>query len=175
MGPGDPIEGPNGGRGPAAGEAAGEEEPARPHPIWAVMSSLVLLDFLLGVGAILAVPFGRGTIWIPHKGQALYVSHAVLGALLGLGALYLILRYGAAEERMVRLAARTGIAGVVLGAAGGLLTVSHPLRLVGMGIMLLGSLLAGIGYLMPVLEAHDRKERAELAARYQDGGGPAGF
>ena len=60
---------------------------------------------------------------------------------------------------------RLGIAGIAVGVVGGLLAVVHPLRLAGMGLMLVGGLAAAIGYFMPSLEAHDRKERAALQER----------
>lgn len=149
----------------AAGEA--EEEP-KVEPIWAVMAGIVCVEFALGIAALLAVPYGRATAWVPAKGRAVYLPHAVLGALLGAGALYLLARYGSSPQRIRRLAAKAGIAGIVLGAAGGFLAVDHSLRLAGMALMLLGGLVAAIGYAMPSLEAHDRRERAALAARFEE-------
>lgn len=159
----------------AGGERPGEEAPAEPvSPLWVGMAALVGLDFVLGVGAIVAVPFGRASVWLPVKGRGVYLAHAVVGAVLGAGALFLLARYGSATHRITRLAAKTGVAGILVGVAGGLVAVDHPLRLVGMALMLLGSLAAGIGYLMPSLEAHDRKERAELEAGYPTDGRPLG-
>lgn len=156
------------GQGPPPGESE-EAAPAKVDRIWVVMAVLVCVDFLLGIGAIVAVPFGRATEWLPVKGRGLYVVHAIVGALLGIGAVFLLARFGTSAQRITRLAARWGIAGIVLGVAGGLLAVSHPLRLVGMGLMLVGGLVAVVGYCMPSLEAHDRKERAALQARLDQG------
>ena len=50
--------------------------------------------------------------------------------------------------------------------AGGLLAVAHPLRLAGFGLMLLGSVTAAFGYLLPALDR--MTDRAEAPA----GGGP---
>lgn len=136
--------------------------------IWIVMAVLVCVDFLLGIGAIVTVPFGRATEWLPVKGRALYLLHGAVGALLGIGAVYLLARFGSSTQRIARLAARWGIAGIAVGVVGGLLAVSHPLRLVGMGLMLIGGLVAAIGYCMPSLEASDRKERAALQARFEE-------
>ena len=149
---------------------AAEGEPV--GALWTVMAALVGLDFLLGVAAIVSVPFGRASVWLPVKGRAVYAAHGVVGAALGVGALVLLARFGSSAHRISRLGAKTGVAGIVVGLAGGLLAVDHPVRLVGMALMLLGSLVAGIGYLMPGLEAHDRKERAELEARYPEDGPP---
>ncbi len=147
------------------GPAVEGELPAGARRIWVAMGVLVSLDFLLGIGAIAEVPFGRATEWLPAKGRGLYVPHAIVGAALGLGAVYLLARYGRSTHRIARLAARWGIAGIAVGVVGGLLAVVHPLRLAGMGLMLVGGLAAAIGYFMPSLEAHDRKERAALQER----------
>lgn len=145
---------------------AGEDElPAGARRIWVAMGVLVCLDFLLGIGAIAEVPYSRVTGWLPAKGRGLYVPHAVIGAALALGAVYLVTRYRRSTHRIARLAAKWGIAGIGVGVVGGLLAVVHPLRLAGMGLMLVGGLAAAIGYFMPSLEAHDRKERAALQER----------
>lgn len=150
-----------------------DDAPERVDPVFTAMAWLVGLDFLLGIGSIIAVPYGRPSAWLPVKGRALYVPHAVLGALLAVGALYLIARYRSATERIPRLAAKTGIAGIIVGVIGGFLAVDHPLRLIGMALMLIGGLVASIGYATPSLSAHDKKERARLAAEYaEDQGGP---
>lgn len=158
--------------GTGGGQVDGVSEGGPVSPLWVVMATLVGLDFVLGVAAIVAVPFGRASVWLPVKGRGVYAAHAVVGALLGAGALVLLSRYGSSAHRISRLAAKTGIAGILVGLAGGFLAVDHPLRLAGMALMLLGSLVAGIGYLMPSLEAHDRRERAELDARYGEDGEP---
>lgn len=166
--------------GAAGQEPAVEEEttqaPEKVGRAWVAMAWLVCLDFLFGIGAIVMVPFGRPSGWLPVKGRAVYLPHAVAGALLVVGAVYLLARYGRSPHRISRLAARWGIAGIALGAIGGLLVVSHPLRLVGMGLMLVGGLISAIGYCMPSLEAHDRKERAAMQARFEAEGleGPLG-
>lgn len=153
--------------------AAGDEAPAPVDRVFVVMAALVAVDFVLGIGAIVSVPFGRASGWLPVKGRAMYVPHAVIGVLLVLGAVYLLARYGSSAARIPRLAAKTGIAGIVIGVAGGLVAVDHPIRIIGMALMLLGGLVAGIGYAMPSLAAHDEKERARLAAEYpEEANGP---
>jgi hypothetical protein len=42
---------------------------------------------------------------------------------------------------------------VVLGAVGGALCVSHPLRLLGMALMFVGVAVAFFGYLIPMIDA----------------------
>lgn len=129
------------------------------------MAALVGVDFVLGVAALVFVPFGRGSGLVPVKGRSVYLAHSAVGIALGVGALWLVLRHGTSGQRITRLAARLGLAGVIVGALGGLLAVEHGLRLGGMGLMLVGALMAGLGYLMPSLEAHDEKERAQLQGR----------
>jgi hypothetical protein len=154
-----------GGNRPGASSFAPSQRVDR---VFVAMAWLVGIDFLLGIGAIVSVPFGRASGWLPAKGKAMYVPHAVVGALLVVGALYLLGRYGASAKRICRLGARTGIAGIALGIVGGLLSVDHPLRLAGMGLMLVGGIVGSIGYAMPSLAAHDEKERARLAAKFSD-------
>lgn len=148
-------------------EVDAAEAPEKVDRVWVAMAWLVGLDFLLGLGAIITVPFGRPSGWLPVKGREVYLPHAVVGAVLVAGAVYLVARHGGSAHRITRLAARWGIAGIVVGAVGGLLVTSHPLRLLGMGLMLVGGLVAVIGYCMPSLEAHDRKERAAMRARFE--------
>jgi hypothetical protein len=162
------------GAGRGEGEGEGGPAPRRVSRIWLAMSGLLGINDVLGVVAILSLTYGRPTGWFPMKGRGVYLAHGVAGILLGLGAVYLFARYWAAGERTARLAARLGIIGVAIGGAGGFLTVSHPLRLAGMGLMLLGSIVAGVGYLLPAIEEHDRKERAAMQGRYFDGPPPVG-
>lgn len=154
-------------------EGAPDGAPEHVDKVFVAMAWLVGLDFLLGIGAIVSVPYGRPSGWLPVKGRAIYLPHAVLGAILALGALYLFARYRASAERIPRLAAKLGIVGIVIGVAGGFVALDHSLRLVGMALMLIGGLVAAVGYASPSLSAHDKKERARLAAQYsEDGAGP---
>ncbi len=115
------------------------------------LAILVGLEFALGVTTLVLVPFSRPSGFTPPTHVALYQLHAALGIPLAVGAVLLVARVRAAE-RIARLSGIVGALGVALAGAGGLLTASHPLRLAGMGIMLLGSAVAGFGYLFPTLE-----------------------
>jgi hypothetical protein len=109
------------------------------------------LEFALGVVTLLLVPVDRPDEWLPPQGRAVYVVHAGLGGLLGIGTLviFVVASHGG---RIVRLGAKIGLVGLSLGAGGGILTAFHPWRLTGMGLMLAGTFVAFFGYLIPLLE-----------------------
>jgi peptidoglycan/LPS O-acetylase OafA/YrhL len=121
------------------------------------MVSGIGLEFALGVATLVLVPTDRPDRWIPAQGQAVYVAHAVIGGVLGLGALLVLLR-AAREGSSVLLGAAVGSAGLLLGAAGGLLTVSHPWRFAGIALMLAGTLVALFGYLVGLAGQIAREE-----------------
>jgi hypothetical protein len=116
-----------------------------------VMSVAIWIEFGLGVADLFAVPFSRPSGWLPTRGKALYLAHAIVGLPLGLCAVSLVITARSAE-RTPRLAAWIGLVGVALAGAGGLMTASHGLRLLGMALMFLGPPVAGFGYLIPALD-----------------------
>ena len=109
------------------------------------------IEFALGVACLVLVPIGRPDQWLPSQSKGAYIAHAVLGGLLGIGALAIVLR-SRHGPRFVRLGARAGMVGLALGGAGGALTVSHTWRLTGNGLMFAGALLAFFAYLIPLAE-----------------------
>jgi len=111
------------------------------------MASLVGAELALGIGTLVIVPYGRPDIWVPARGRLLYLTHAILGGLLGLGAVLLLL-VAPRAVRMARLGAIVGCAGVLLAAAGGFASVDRSTRLLGVGLMLVGVVVGGFGYLM---------------------------
>ena len=111
-------------------------------------------EFLSGVAALIAVPVDRSNGWLPVQGQVAYLVHAVLGGMLTLAALFLL--HLAPRERIGHAGVRIGLAGLVLGACGGMLTAYHPTRWVGLLLMLTGTLVALVGYLMPLADPADR-------------------
>ncbi len=108
------------------------------------------VELLLGLAALVLVPLGRPTEWLPARGEMVYVAHAVVGAALGAGGLLLLVRIPR-SLRVARIGAWIGAIGLVVGVVGGLLATYHPARLAGMGLMLVGAMVAGLGYLMPVV------------------------
>jgi hypothetical protein len=119
--------------------------------VWFVMMVGVGIEFALGVACLLLVPIGRPDQWLPPQSKGMYAAHAVLGGLLGIGALAILLRVLDAP-RLVRLGARLGLVGLMLGACGGALTVVHAWRLSGMGLMFAGALLAFFAYVIPLAD-----------------------
>jgi hypothetical protein len=61
---------------------------------------------------------------------------------------------------MARIGAVMGAVGVGIGLGGGVLAEFSATRLLGMGLMLVGVVVAGIGYLVPALEAFGQAEAA---------------
>ncbi len=152
------------GDGAPVGEAAlpepADEEPAPARSAARLATSLLVLvgiEFVLGVSALFAVPAGRPSGWLPHRGTDLYLAHAIVGLPLAVGALALV-PLAASATRSLRITAWIGLAGVAAAGAGGMLTASHPLRILGMALMFLGPLVAGFAYLIPVLDRLPREE-----------------
>jgi hypothetical protein len=120
------------------------------HRLATTLSVLVGVEFLLGMAALFSVPFGRPSGWLPTKAAPLYLAHAIVGAPLAVGAvMVLVLVRG--STRTLLLAGWSGFGGVAIAGLGGVLAVSHPLRLLGMALMFVGPMIAFFAYLLPVL------------------------
>jgi len=115
------------------------------------LAALAVLELLTGMATLVAVSPERPTGWLPPKWAALYLAHGAVGFPLAVGAVLLVVRVQKAT-RLSRLSGWIGAVGVAVAAVGGLLTVSHPARLAGMALMLLGAVTAGFGYLFPTFE-----------------------
>jgi hypothetical protein len=140
---------------PSLGESAADVAVTRlPRALWVVMMTSVTLEFVAGLVGMLYVPFNRPDGWLSHQGEAIYLVHAVLGGLLGVAALGIVVHlFGQTTiHRVDRIAAVSGLCGVAVGAVGGVLCVSHPLRLLGMALMFLGVAVAFFGYLIPMID-----------------------
>ncbi len=122
--------------------------------IWALMLIGIVVEFLTGVAALLVVPVDRSSGLLPVQGQVVYLVHAGLGGCLTLAALLLL--HLSPRERIGRAGVRIGLAGLVLGACGGMLTAYHPTRWAGLLLMLMGTMVALLGYLMPLADPGDR-------------------
>ena len=116
------------------------------------MGVLVTVDLVLGVAALISVPYHRHTAIVPAHGKVVYLAHAVLGALLGAAAVAIVPK-ARRMERPLRLGAVTGLVGIGVAALGGMLATIQSLRLVGMGLMLVGAVTAEAGYLMPLIDS----------------------
>ena len=130
-----------------------------------VLAVAVALELVLGILALVLVPYSRPSGWRPAKGTALYFAHGAIGVLLAFAAIALLVRTWR-SSRISRLTGWIGAIGVAIAGAGGLLTASHPLRIAGVALMLIGSVVAGFGYLFPTLEKlGDREDRPTPAAQ----------
>jgi hypothetical protein len=119
--------------------------------VWFGMIIGIGIEVGLGVACLVLVPFRRPDQWLPAQSKGVYLAHALLGGLLGICALA-ILTAALDGSRFVRLGARIGLVGLILGAGGGMLSISGGWRLTGMGLMLAGALLAFFGYVIPLAE-----------------------
>ena len=131
--------------------------------IWSTMALVVVLELALGVGVIVSVPFRRPAAVIPARGTWIYAMHGAVGIALGVGAVAVYL-LSALAGRMGRIGAVMGVVGVGIGLVGGLLATFQATRLAGMGVMLVGVVVAAVGYLAPSLEAMGKAEAARAQA-----------
>jgi hypothetical protein len=161
------------GAAPPAGEAptplTGSPEPPRrdrglsprlARRAGIAMGGLVGVELALGIGTLVVVPYDRPDVWVPGRGQLLYLTHAILGSVLGLGAVVLLL-VAPRAQRLARLGAIVGFAGVLLAAAGGVASVDRTTRLFGVGLMLVGAVVGGFGYLMLTVPVAGHDEPGE--------------
>ena len=135
-----------------AGAAAAGGRSARRSATWLCL--LVGVELALGIATLVVVPTGRPTGLVPAEGRIVYLAHAAAGVPLAIGAAALWLGHRRGP-RMMRLCVWIGGVGVAVAALGGILAVAHPLRLVGAALMLVGTLAAGFGYLLPTFDAMD--------------------
>ena len=115
------------------------------------LAVLVGIEFAIGIAVLVSVSTDRPTAWVPARGQAVYLVHALLGFPIAIGAVVHLVR-SRDSTRIARLSGWIGSTGVAVAGAGGLLAVAHPMRLVGLAGMLLGSVVAAFGYLLPALD-----------------------
>jgi hypothetical protein len=124
-----------------------------------ILAILVACEFVLGSMTLVVVPVGRPSGWVPARGRAIYLTHAVLGVLLVAGAVTLVVRVSRAT-RMSRIMSWMGFSGLALAGLGGLLTAAQSLtRFLGLALMLVGGLLSGFAYLIPRLANSSRAAR----------------
>ena len=114
------------------------------------------VELVAGIVALVVVPVRRPDGWLPGQGETAYLIHAGLGGVLTLAAMFLVV--AAPRGRMTRAGTLIGLAGLALGAGGGILAVYHPSRMAGLVLMLVGTVVAFFGYLIPLAEPESRPE-----------------
>jgi hypothetical protein len=129
---------------------------------WGVMTALTSLELGLGIVALFSIAPDRPSAYLPRHGRIVYFAHGALGLPLLLGALILV-ESSSKGARSHKVSAYIGLVGVLLAGLGGFLTVYHGLRLAGMAVMLIGALVAAMGYMMPAL-ASGQEESGERVA-----------
>jgi hypothetical protein len=134
---------------------------------WGLALGLVVADLVFGAVAILLVPLHRPTALVPAHGTLVWGLHAALGVVLGLLSIVLALGARRLPDRLVRdarLAGTMGLVGIVVGGLGGLATIGQGLpRYLGMGVMLAGTLVAVLGYALPLTPEPARGKADEQA------------
>jgi integral membrane protein len=120
--------------------------------MWAaVLAGAVGVELLVGILALVLVPFGRPSEWVPQRGAAVYGVHATLGLLIALGALAFLVRVRRLG-RIARISGWTGAACTALAGVGGLMTEPHSaVRFLGVALMFVAAVLAGSAYLVPLV------------------------
>jgi hypothetical protein len=111
-------------------------------------------EFLVGCVELFYVPLNRPTGWLAHHGEGVYVVHALLGAALGCGALYVLSRALTAAylAQVDRTAAVGGFLSVAVAALGGVLSYERELRVYAIALMFLGAAVAFFCYLLPLID-----------------------
>jgi hypothetical protein len=130
-----------------------------------ILAMLICAEFVLGFVALALLPFGRRSGWVPAKGEAVYLAHAIFGALLVCSATALLFISGDCS-RAVKLSGRFGFVGLLLAAVGGLIVEEQSLlRFLGMTLMLVGAALSVFGYMIPRIHSSSRALPASTIAR----------
>jgi len=113
------------------------------------------IQSLLGVGVLLAVPYDRPTGWLPSRGEAVYLLHAVVGLLLAVGAAVLIAQLRHGPRPLVGLA-WTGLIGIALAGLAGLLSEARSLpRFFGTALMFVGAATSAFAYVVQWHGVHE--------------------
>ena len=141
----------------ARSHSDGDLSPSLARRAGILMECLVGVELALGIGTLVVVPYDRPDVWLPAHGHLLYLLHAALGGALGLGALVLLLAARRAT-RLAHLGSIVGFVGILLAAVGGVASVDHPTRLLGVGLMLIGATVAGFGYGMLIIPVAPPRE-----------------
>jgi len=127
---------------------------------WIAFVVAVGLDLLLGAVTVFFVPLSRPSGIVPVHGQMLYLAHSCLGVLLVLGAVLLFVlsrRVKGQGSGEFRLAGTLVLLGVAVAGVGGIATIPEgPARIMGLGLMFAGTVLASAGASIPLIGPSSR-------------------
>jgi hypothetical protein len=122
---------------------------------WIAFVVAVGLDLLLGAVTVFFVPLSRPSGIVPLHGQILYLAHSSLGVLLALGAMLLFVlsrRVKGQGSGELRLAGTLALLGIAVAGIGGIATIPKgPARIMGLGLMFAGTVLAAAGASIPLI------------------------
>ena len=139
----------------AARTAEGASDPASDPVsgrITVILAVLTAVEFVLGIVTLVSIPVARPSGWLPDKSQAIYLVHTILGLPLMAGAALLVARVRT-SSRTYRMCSWMVLVGLALAGSGGLLTSDHSIvRFLGMVLMFVGPTIAGLGYLIVMLD-----------------------
>lgn len=109
------------------------------------------IEIVVGVMALVAVPVGRPAGWLPARGEAVYLVHAIVGIAVTAAAAAMVTR-SAGWARIPRVMSWLGLVSLLVAGGGGLLTEGTSLvRFGGIAIMGIGACLAGLCYFVPAI------------------------
>jgi hypothetical protein len=122
--------------------------------IFVAMMSGVIAEFIIGCVELFYVPLNRPSGWLAHHGEGVYVVHALLGAALGCGALFVVSKALTTARAMTaeRTGAIGGFLGVAAAALGGVMSYERSLRIYAIALMFLGAAVAIFCYLLPLID-----------------------
>jgi integral membrane protein len=128
-----------------------------------MLAVLTGVEFVLGVVTLVIVPVARPSGWLPDKGEAVYLVHAILGLPLMAGAVVLLNRVRR-STRTYQMCGWMIFVGLALASSGGLLTSDHSIvRFLGMALMFIGPTIAGLGFLIVIMDRTSRGESPAMA------------
>jgi len=122
--------------------------------LFVAMMAGVGAEFIIGCVELFYVPLNRPSGWLAHHGEGVYVVHALLGAALGCGALYVFSKVltTANLAQVDRTGAVGGFLAVAVAAVGGVMSYERSLRVYAIALMFLGAAVALFCYLLPLID-----------------------
>jgi hypothetical protein len=123
--------------------------------LFVAMMAGVSAEFIIGCVELFYVPLNRPSGFLAHHGEGVYAVHALLGAALGCGALYVFSKVLTTTHlvQVDRTAAVGGFLSVAVAAVGGVMSYERSLRVYAIALMFLGAAVALFCYLLPLIDS----------------------